>query len=141
MAAKVKGINIEIGSETTQFKKGLAELSKASNSLQTELSAVNKGLKFDPKNTELLRQKQELLTQSVAETKNKLDVLKQAKEKADADMANGTEINEKQYRELERAISATDTKLQNLTDQTKEFGTVAQQELKQVGKKFEEVGF
>ena len=55
-------------------------------------------------------------------------------------MANGTEINEKQYRELERAISATDTKLESLQKQTKEFGTVGSQQIKAVGDKMQEVG-
>lgn len=57
----IKGITIEIGSDTKKFKSGLAELNKSSKDLQNELKYVNQALKHDPKNTELLRQKQELL--------------------------------------------------------------------------------
>ena len=84
----IKGITIEIGSDTKKFKSGLAELNKSSKDLQNELKYVNQALKHDPKNTELLRQKQELLTKSVSETKSKLEALKAAKEKADKDMAS-----------------------------------------------------
>mgnify|MGYP000638764396 CR=1 FL=1 len=98
----IKGITIEIGSDTKKFKSGLKDLNQSAKDLQRELTAVNKALKHDPKNTDLLRQKQELLTKSVSETKSKLDALKAAKEKADKDMASGTEINQEQYRRLVR---------------------------------------
>lgn len=71
----IKGITIEIGSDTKKFKSGLAELNKSSKDLQNELKYVNQALKHDPKNTELLRQKQELLTKSVSETKKQAGIL------------------------------------------------------------------
>jgi len=140
MATKVKGINIEIGAETTAFKNGLAILNKSSKSLQDELKAVNRALKYDPKNTELLRQKQDLLTKSVDETKKNLDILKQSKEKADKQMANGTEINQEEYRKLAREISFAETKLDGLKKETKDFGSVGKQNIKAVGDEVEKVG-
>lgn len=138
--SNIKGISIEIGADTKGFKKGLSELNKSSRDLQRELSAVNKALKHDPKNTELLRQKQELLTKSIDDTKTRLEALKAAKERADRDMANGTEINQEEYRKLVREISFAENSLKNLTDEMKKFGSVSAQQIAAVGGKMQEFG-
>lgn len=138
--ANIKGITIEIGSDTKKFKSGLAELNKSSKDLQNELKYVNQALKHDPKNTDLLRQKQELLTKSVSETKSKLESLKAAKEKADKDMANGTEVNQEQYRRLVREISTTENSLKNLTKEMKNFGSVSAQQIAAAGEDVQELG-
>lgn len=136
----IKGITIEIGSDTKKFKSGLAELNKSAKDLQNELKYVNQALKHDPKNTDLLRQKQELLTKSVSETKSKLESLKAAKEKADKDMANGTEVNQEQYRRLVREISTTENSLKNLTKEMKNFGSVSAQQIAAAGEDVQELG-
>lgn len=136
----IKGITIEIGSDTKKFKSGLAELNKSSKDLQNELKYVNQALKHDPKNTELLRQKQELLTKSVSETKSKLEALKAAKEKADKDMASGTEVNQEEYRRLVREISTTENSLKSLTKEMKNFGSVSAQQIAAVGEDVQELG-
>lgn len=136
----IKGITIEIGSDTKKFKSGLAELNKSSKDLQNELKYVNQALKHDPKNTELLRQKQELLTKSVSETKSKLESLKAAKEKADKDMASGTEVNQEEYRRLVREISTTENSLKNLTKEMKNFGSVSAQQIAAAGEDAQELG-
>lgn len=136
----IKGITIEIGSDTKKFKSGLAELNKSSKDLQNELKYVNQALKHDPKNTELLRQKQELLTKSVSETKSKLEALKAAKEKADKDMASGTEVNQEEYRRLVREISTTENSLKNLTKEMKNFGSVSAQQIAAAGEDVQELG-
>lgn len=136
----IKGIIIEIGSDTKKFKSGLAELNKSSKDLQNELKYVNQALKHDPKNTELLRQKQELLTKSVSETKSKLEALKAAKEKADKDMASGTEVNQEEYRRLVREISTTKNSLKNLTKEMKNFGSVSAQQIAAAGEDVQEFG-
>lgn len=136
----IKGITIEIGSDTKKFKSGLAELNKSSKDLQNELKYVNQALKHDPKNTELLRQKQELLTKSVSETKSKLEALKAAKEKADKDMASGTEVNQEEYRRLAREISTTKNSLKNLTKEMKNFGSVSAQQIAAAGEDVQEFG-
>lgn len=136
----IKGITIEIGSDTKKFKSGLAELNKSSKDLQNELKYVNQALKHDPKNTELLRQKQELLTKSVSETKSKLEALKAAKEKADKDMASGTEVNQEEYRRLVREISTTKNSLKNLTKEMENFGSVSAQQIAAAGEDVQEFG-
>lgn len=136
----IKGITIEIGSDTKKFKSGLKDLNQSAKDLQNELKYVNKALKHDPKNTDLLRQKQELLTKSVSETKSKLESLKAAKEKADKDMANGTEVNQEQYRRLVREISTTENSLKNLTKEMKNFGSVSAQQIAAAGEDVQELG-
>jgi len=136
----IKGITIEIGSDTKKFKSGLKDLNQSAKDLQNELKYVNKALKHDPKNTDLLRQKQELLTKSVSETKSKLESLKAAKEKADKDMASGTEVNQEQYRRLVREISTTENSLKNLTKEMKNFGSVSAQQIAAAGEDVQELG-
>ena len=74
---KIKGITIKFGADTTALSKALKSAEDISKSLGSELSSVNKLLKFDPKNTQLLAQKQELLSKQVENTKEKLESLKQ----------------------------------------------------------------
>ena len=136
----IKGITIEIGSDTKKFKSGLKDLNQSSKDLQRELTAVNKALKHDPKNTDLLRQKQELLTKSVSETKSKLEALKAAKDRADKDMANGKEVNQEEYRRLVREISTTENSLKNLTKEMKNFGSVSAQQIAAAGEDVQELG-
>ena len=120
MADQIKGITVEIGGNTVGLNKALQSTNKEINSTQKELSAVEKALKLDPTNTDLLRQKQELLAQSVQETRAKVDALKAAKEKADADMASGTEVNQEQYRKLQREIITGEESLKKLETQAEQ---------------------
>lgn len=78
-------------------------------------------LKLDPKNTELLSQKQKVLNENIQTTEEKLKQLKEIKAKADEAMAKGTEINEQNYRNLQREIIATQTKLSDLKNENSKF--------------------
>ena len=78
MAEKIKGITIEIGGDTTGLDKALKGVNSSAKSAQNELKEVNKALKLDPGNTELLEQKQRALANAVAATTEKLDILKEA---------------------------------------------------------------
>ena len=89
MAEKVVGIEVQIGGDTVGLNKALQSTNKEISSTQKELSQVEKLLKLDPKNTELLAQKQQLLSKAISETSTKLEVLKSAKQKADETMKNG----------------------------------------------------
>lgn len=123
MADQTKGITVEIGGNTVGLNKALQSTNKEINSTQKELREVEKALKLDPTNTDLLRQKQELLAKAVQETKVKVDALKAAKEKADADMANGTEVNQEQYRKLQREIAVGEASLKSLETQAAKTNT------------------
>lgn len=74
-------------------------------------------LKLDPKNTELLRQKQDILNSSISTTEEKLKQLQKIKEEADKKMSNGTEINAENYRALQREIINTQKKLSDLKNE------------------------
>jgi hypothetical protein len=119
MASNIKGITIEIGGNTVGLNKALTEVNKQSRDIQKELKEVERLLKLDPKNTELLAQKQKLLGDSVNANKEKLEALKLAQEKADKAIASGTDISEEQYRKLQREIVSTEQSLEKLEGQAK----------------------
>lgn len=139
MAKGIKGITVEIGGDTTKLGKAISEVSTKSKGLQKELKGVNSLLKFDPSNVTLLKQKQDLLNNSIATTKEKLNILKNAQEEVNALYANG-EIDDGEYRNLQRDIEATEQRLKKLTDEMKNFGSVGAQQIAEVGKKMQDTG-
>jgi len=117
----IKGLNLEIGGETTSLQTALSDVNKKSRDLQSELSRVEKLLKLDPTSTELLAQKQKLLAESVENTKDKLDRLKTAQEQINEQFKKG-EINEGQYRAFQREIIKTEQELKKLEKNLSEVG-------------------
>ncbi|MEF9990236.1 MAG: hypothetical protein RR716_06985 [Christensenellaceae bacterium] len=116
---KIKGITIEIGGDTTKLGNALKDINSKSKSLQQELREVDRLLKFDPTNTTLLAQKQQILTQSVEETSRKLTLLKEAERQAQQQFAQG-KISQEQYRALQREVQETDRQLNEYEQQLKE---------------------
>lgn len=114
--SKIKGITIKFGADTTALSKALKSAEDTSKSLGSELSSVNKLLKFDPKNTQLLAQKQELLSKQVENTKEKLEALKQAQGKVEKKFKSG-DIGAEEYREFQREIAKTEQDLKSYTTQ------------------------
>lgn len=139
MANKIKGLTLEIGGDTTSLSKALGGVNKQSKDLQAELRQVERLLKIDPSNTELLAQKQKILAESVENTSKKLETLKTAAEQAQGQLERG-EISEDQFRALQREVIKTEQDLKKLEDQAKSFGDVTKQKLEQVGKSFQDVG-
>lgn len=117
MADRIKGITVEIGGDTTNLQKSLSSVNKDLKSTQNQLKDVNKLLKLDPTNVELLRQKQKLLNDAVAESKEKLDKLHEA-EKALKDA--GVDENSEQFMALRREILATEQQMQAYADEAEE---------------------
>ena len=89
MAGSIKGITVEIGGDTTGLSKALGGIYKEISSTQKQLKEVERLLKLDPKNTELLAQKQRLLSEAITETSTKLDALKQAEANAQEQFKKG----------------------------------------------------
>ena len=58
MASRIKGITVEIGGDTTKLQNALKGVNSSIKSTQSEFKDVQKLLKLDPGNTELLAQKQ-----------------------------------------------------------------------------------
>lgn len=119
MAGSIKGITVEIGGDTTGLSKALGGINKEISSTQKQLKEVERLLKLDPKNTELLAQKQRLLGEAITETSTKLDALKQAEEKAQEQFKKG-ELSRQEYENLQRQIMATEQKLQSLESRARE---------------------
>lgn len=113
---KIKGITIKFGADATALDKALSDIQKTSKSLGSELGSVNKLLKFDPKNTQLLAQKQELLSKQVENTTKKLDALKQAQGEVEEKFKSG-DIGAEEYREFQREIAKTEQDLKSYTTQ------------------------
>lgn len=116
VANRIKGITVEIGGDTTKLQTALKGVNGQIKSTQQQLKDVDKLLKLDPSNTELLAQKHKLLAEAVGETKEKLATLKTAAEQAGTALANG-EISQEQYDALQREIIETEQDLKNLETQ------------------------
>ncbi|PGN55331.1 hypothetical protein CN961_22715 [Bacillus thuringiensis] len=110
---KIKGITIEIGGNTQPLQNALKDVNKQSDSLTKELKDVERLLKFDPSNVEALAQKQQLLTQQIEKTTQKLDKLKEAEQQVQEQFQNG-KISEEQYRAFRREIEFTQGSLDGL---------------------------
>ena len=107
-------------------------------SIQQQLKDVEKLLKLNPGNTELLAQKHRLLGEAVAATKEKLETLKTAAEQANTALANG-DISKEQYDALQREIIETEKDLEALEKQANESAT-ALQSIGAKGEKLKTVG-
>ena len=138
MAGRIQGITVEIGGDTTKLQTALKGVNTEIRNTQSQLRDVDKLLKLDPGNTELLAQKHRLLGDAVKETKEKLETLKTAAEQAEQALKDGT-ITQEQYDGLQREIVETEQKLKALEEQARQSGT-ALQEIAAKGEKLKTVG-
>lgn len=139
MASKIQGITVEIGGDTTKLGNALQSVNSKAKNLQSELKGVNTLLKMDPTNVTLLKQKQDLLNKSIAECREKLNLLKSTQAQVQEQFEKG-EITEEIYRDFQREIVATETKLKKLEKQAKSFGSVGAQQVAAVGTKMQNLG-
>lgn len=141
MAGNIKGITIEFQGDTTRLDRALRQINNNTKSLDRELKQVDKALKFNPTSVELWRQKQDLLTQKIAETKSKLDTLKQAQAQMDA---SGVDKNSQEYRQLQREIIVTENQVKTFEGQLRKIGNVnlqaTSEQFKAMGDKLETAG-
>ena len=145
MANRISGITIEINGDTSKLSSALSGVNKDLRATQTALRDVDKLLKFNPGNTDLLRQKQQLLKTAIEDTKQKLDTEKEAL----AQLASQDQTPEvtAQMQTLQRQIIEDENELKRLQDEAKSFGSVAKQQfeaaaesVKAVGDKVSEAG-
>ena len=135
MAGKIKGITIEIGGDTQKLNKALEDVNKKTRDVQSELRQVERLLKLDPGNTDLLAQKQKLLAEAVENSREKLNRLKTAQEQVNEQFRKG-EINEEQYRAFQREVVKAEQELAKFEKQLRETSITAEQ----VGKKLQDAG-
>lgn len=143
---RIKGLTIEIGGDTTQLSESLHDVNKSITSTQAQLKDVEKLLKLDPTNTEMLAQKQELLTQAISKTEEKLEALKDAAVQAEKQLGEG-KISQEQFAALQREIAATeielkryDSQLDIAADATEDLGDAAEQAAQDSGDAGKEIG-
>jgi TP901 family phage tail tape measure protein len=138
MADRIKGITVEIGGDTTKLSDALKGVNKSIRETQDQLRDVNKLLKLDPGNADLLVQKQKYLSEAISDTKEKLaqeqDALKQLQQ------GPQTEETIRQQEALTREIENTKQSLENLKSEFKDVGSVAGVQLQQAGQKMKDVG-
>ena len=118
----IKGITIEIDGETKGLDAALRGVNSKARSLEGELKRVNQALKLNPANVEMVRQKQQILSQSVSQTKTKLDALRQAQAKL---KAQGLDETSADYRRIGREIQETERKLKSLIMEQARFSVTA----------------
>jgi phage-related minor tail protein len=113
VAETIRGINVVIGADTTALTAALSDVNKRGKDLQGELKQIDKLLKFDPGNTELLAQKQQVLTEAISNTSEKLQTLRTAQQQVAEQFARG-DITEGQYRAFQREVAQTEQELRRL---------------------------
>lgn len=119
MASTIKGITVKIAGDTMDLQKSLKAVQSSSSSLQRELTAINKQLKFDPENTVLLAQKQEVLKEQIENSKSALKKLLDVQDQVEEQAKNG-EISTEQYRAYQREVEKAKSKLETFTEQLAE---------------------
>lgn len=110
MGNRIKGITVEIGGDTTGLDKALRSVNSSITKTQSALNDVNKLLKLDPSNTVLVAQKQQLLSQAVSQTSDKLEALESAQEQVTAAFQKG-DIGQDKYQAFQREVEETRGKL------------------------------
>ena len=135
---RIKGITVEIGGDVTGLDKALKTVNKTIKDTQSQLKDVERLLKLDPGNTELLAQKQKLLKDAVSATKDKLQDLKKAQEQAQKQLASG-ELGQDKYDALQREIIETEQELEKLEKQASQ-SSVALNKIAAAGSTLQEIG-
>ena len=137
-AGRIKGITIEIGGDTTKLTNALAKVDNALGKTKTNLRDLNRALKLDPGNTELLKDKQQELAQAINEAKSKLDTEKEAY--AQLSKADKTPENIERMRQLKVQIDLDTVALEELEKQAKESSSVLGSQMQAAGEKIQAVG-
>lgn len=134
MAGVYKGLTIKIGADTTGLSKALNGIDSQTRGLKRNMSQINKALKLDPGNTELVRQKMQAYQREIQTTSKRLEVLK----KAEAEIGKGG-MSTEQWDTLQREIASTEGKLKQLTTEYRNF-VAAQSGLGKAGAAVTELG-
>lgn len=135
VGGKVKGITIEFNGDTTKLGNALKQIDSKSKSVDRSLQQVNRALRFNPKNTELVAQKQTLLAQKINQTRERLVALENTQKKLDDDPS--VEKDSQEYMELRREIITTESKLKHFEAEQKKLNNI---KFTNLGSAFQKVG-
>lgn len=133
--SRIKGITIELGGDTSKLDKAIRDVTSSTKSLDKELRGINYGLRLDPKNTELLAQKQKVLAERVEKSAEKVELLKQKHELAGKQFASG-EITDKEFRAISKELGIAEGELKKFESELAEVS----KSLKNVGKSWQQTG-
>ena len=133
---RIAGITIELNGDATKLTKALSDVDRSARQSQNNLKDINKLLKLDPGNTELLQQKFTNLTTSIDATKQRLETLKEAA----AQMKLAGNDNGPEWDALQREIAETEQKLKGLNAEMDKFGSVGAQKIAAAGEQVQQVG-
>lgn len=136
MAGDIKGITIEFRGETTKLSKALNKIKDETKGVDTSLKDVNKALKFNPGNVELLGQKQIELKRKIEQTKEKLEAFKEAQRSLDA---SGVDKTSSEYMEVRRNIIQAESQAKYFNAELKKT-EAAISPLGKLGSQFQDVG-
>ena len=132
----IKGITIKIGGDTTELGKALNSVNKQGDDLSNELREIDRLLKFDPKNTDLLAQRQAVLTRAIGNTAEKLETLREAERQVQRQFERG-EVSEEQVRALQREIIATERRLNDYREEAEKAGNRGAKAIRRSGGKIQ----
>lgn len=122
VGGKVKGITIEFDGDTTKLGNALKQIDSKSKSVDRSLQQVNRALRFNPKNTELVAQKQTLLAQKINQTRERLVALEATQKKLDDDPS--VEKDSQEYMELRREIITTESRLKHFQAEQRKLNNI-----------------
>ena len=128
---RIKGVTIEIDGDTSKLTDSLKKVDGQLKTTQGNLRDINKLLKLDPGNTDLLVQKQKNLATAIKSTQDRLTELKKVQQSS---------VSPEEWDKIQREIVETETNLKGLKREMSDFGSVAAQKLKVVGEKMQAVG-
>lgn len=118
---KIRGITIELSADASGVQNALKDVNSTLKTTQSDLRDIEKLLKLDPTNTELLAQKQDALAKALDATRNKVEVLHQAEEDLKKQMVDGgTEEQQRQLAALQREIVSTEANMRKYEGQLEE---------------------
>lgn len=136
MVGNIKGITIEFDGNTTKLSKALSDIKTKSKGVDSALKDINKALKFNPGNTELLAQKQTLLKEKIQATKDRLEAFKAAQKSMDSE---GVDKTSKEYMEVRRNIIQCESQVKTFNAELKKTDAAASH-VGQLGQKFQDTG-
>lgn len=138
-AKTIKGITVEIGGKTVGLADALKDVTKDAVNLNRELKDVNKALKLDPGNTQLLADKQKILTDNVAAARKELETLESVQEQISQQYASG-DISRGAWLDYQNKLEMAKNRVKDLEEAQREFGSVAAQVLQQAGRAISDFG-
>ncbi len=112
----IKGITIEFRGDTTSLGKALSDVNKEIKTTESALKEVDRALKLDPDNVELIAQREALLNTEIARTEEKLQLQKRAAEEAARALEQGA-MTQEEYARLTAQVAITENKLEGLKNE------------------------